>query len=257
MNNTLSFPRLLQVMRKHWIENLSFYGMAILAVVGILSLVLAMFVLTSGNYYQEDGLYIIYLIGLFIIGCILASVAFGMLGDKAKGGFWLSLPASHLEKLITVVFFTTVVFFVVYSACFFGLKSLAMAYIENKVAKDPASYHLRLVQWGGERETDGFGFVFKLFLCIFFAVQALFLMGSAYFGKYAFIKTIIIAAIIIFCFVWYTYQLSEWLVPKNVYTGDFMVPSKKTIDVLQWVVRLVWAPMFWVITWFRLKEKEL
>jgi hypothetical protein len=257
MNNTLSFPRLLQVMRKHWIENLSFYGMAVLAMIGILSLVLAMFVLTTGNYYLEDGLYVIYLVGLFIIGCILASVAFSMLGDKAKGGFWLSLPASHLEKLITVVFFTTVVFFAVYSACFFGLKAIAMTVIESRVAEHPDKYHLQRVHWNGERETDGFGFIFKIFLFIFFAVQALFLMGSAYFGKFAFIKTIIIAAILIFFFVWYTYQLNEWLMPRGVYTGDFMVPSKKTIDVLQWVVRLIWAPLFWLITWFRLKEKEL
>lgn len=104
MNNTLSMPRLMRLMRKHWIENFSFYSMAALAIFGLLAVVLTIWLLGSGSYYSEASLYVIYLSGLFIAGCIFAGNSFGMLGDKAKGGYWLALPASHLEKLITTIF---------------------------------------------------------------------------------------------------------------------------------------------------------
>lgn len=257
MNNTLSFPRLMKLMRKHWNENLSFFGIATLAMFGILAIVLTIWVLSDGRRYSEDSLYIIYLIGLFIMGCILASVSFSMLGDKAKGGYWLALPASHLEKLITVILFTSFLFFAVYSLCFFTLKAIAVTYIESKIAANPDQYSLRPVQWEGANKYDGFGIVFRSFIYGFFAVQALFLMGSAYFSKFGFIKTIIIAALIVFLFVLYTYKLGEWLIPKNTNTGNLMEPSETTQEIFRWIVTLIWAPLFWLITWFRLKEKEL
>jgi ABC-type antimicrobial peptide transport system permease subunit len=244
-------------MRKHWIENLAFYGMAVLAMIGIIAIVLAFYAATGGYHYMEDPFYVFYLIGLYIFGCILASVSFGMLGDKAKGGFWLSLPASHAEKLITVILFTTVAFFVVYSVCFFALKSVAVAFIENRVAENPDLYHFQRTRWTGPTETDGFGFPFKMFMYGFFALQALFLMGSAYFSKYAFIKTIIIAALVILTFAWYTYNLGEWLSENNRNVNFKYQPSKTTIDTFLWIVKLIWAPIFWTVTWFRLKEKEL
>src|SRR5215216_3364287 len=102
MNNTLDISRLMRLMRKHWIENFSFYGMAALALFGLLAVVFTIWLAGSSLNYAEGGLYLIYFSGLFIAGCILASASFSMLGDKAKGGFWLGLPASHLEKFITV-----------------------------------------------------------------------------------------------------------------------------------------------------------
>src|SRR5829696_4357874 len=115
MNNSLDLSRLTRLMRKHWIENFSFYAMAALAIVGIMAIMFVFWIIASGNNFHEEPMYVIYFVGLFLSGCILASSAFSMFGDKAKGGFWLALPASHLEKLITVIVFNTVVFFVVFS----------------------------------------------------------------------------------------------------------------------------------------------
>lgn len=255
MNNTLSLPRLGRVMRKHWIENFSFYGMAALALFGLMALVFTLLFFADGGNYSEDSFYVVYLIGLFLMGTIFASISFSMLGDKAKGGFWLSLPASHLEKLITVIFFTTIIFFLVYNACFWILKPIAESFIHARIANEPGNYSYRTTFWG--KGYDGFGIVFQSFLFGFFAVQALYLMASSFFSKHAFIKMTILGAAVIFLFIFYTIKLSEWAVPKGVYTGNFMEPSKTTIDILLWILRLIWAPIFWTITLFRLKEKQL
>lgn len=255
MNNTLSFPRLAKLMRKHWIENFSFYGLAALALFGLLAVVFAIWVNAEGAHYTEEAFYVIYFVGLFLGGCIFASISFSMLGDKAKGGFWLSLPASHLEKLITIIFFVTIVFFLAYNASYLILRSITLGYIQHKVETNPM-YHYREVKWGNGAQ-EGFGIVFRSLLYVFFSVQALYLMGSAFFSKHAFIKTTIIGAAIIFLFSFYTYKLSEWAIPKNVFTGRFMEPSQTAQDVLLWIVKLIWVPVFWVITLFRLREKQL
>ena len=253
MNNTLSMPRLMRLMRKHWIENFSFYSMAALAIFGLFAVVLTIWLMGSGSYYSEESLYVIYLSGLFIAGCIFAGNSFGMLGDKAKGGYWLALPASHLEKLITTIFFTTIVFFAVYSACFYILKPVAVAYINSKIADHPDRYHYDTLKWEG----DGFGKVFYAFLFGFVALQALYLMGSAFFSKHAFIKTTIITAALAFLLAFYTYKLGNWVIPKNVATGHLIEPSERQKNILLWILKLIWAPIFWFITWFRLREKEL
>ena len=249
MNNTLDISRLMRLMRKHWIENFSFYGMAALALFGLLAVVFTIWLAGSSLNYAEGGLYLIYFSGLFIAGCILASTSFSMLGDKAKGGFWLGLPASHLEKFITVICFTTVLFFAVYSACFYILKAIAVAYIHSKIAAHPEWGQFQTIKWDPE------GKMFNALLFGFFALQALYLMGSAFFSKHAFIKTTIIGATILFLLFYYTFKLSEWIVPRNINTGNLMVPSEKQKDILLWILKLVWAPLFWLITWFRLKEK--
>ncbi len=248
--------RLMRLIRKQWIENFSFYGMAALAILGIMATMFIIWILASNNNFHEEPIYIIYFVCLFLSGCILASTAFSIFGDKAKGGFWLALPASHLEKLITVIVFNTIVFFVVFSGCFLLLKPLVLAYINNKVTTHPNEVHFDRIIWSNGRG-DGFREVFYAFLYGFFALQALYLMGSAFFSKHAFIKTTIISAAILFLLFVYVYNMTTWLIPKNVNTGPMMEPTEQQEDILTWVMKLIWVPLFWVITWFRLKEKEL
>ena len=137
MTTTFSFSRLLQLIRKQWFENSRLYIFSILALLGILGLVMIFWVITDGPHYSEDSLYIIFLFGLFIAGSVFASMSFSMLGNKERGTYWLAFPASHLEKLICMIFYNVVVFTVVYCACFFLLKSMAVTYVNSFVAGNP------------------------------------------------------------------------------------------------------------------------
>lgn len=269
MTTTFSFPRLLQLIRKHWVENSRLYFFSTLALLGLLGLVFTFWIATDGTHFSEDAAYIIFIVGIYIAGAVFASMSFNMLGDKPKATYWLSFPASHIEKLITVIFYSTVVFTVIYCACFFLVKTAADFYISDLVYRFPSKYTYKPVEFKG-----GFGEVFSISMYGFFAVQAFYLLGSVYFSRYSFVITTIVGALIIFLFVYYMSELFShpfgsgymWQGTSVVAMGDNnpMTTSFKSYELspfvkglLEFSVKYIWAPVFWVVAWFRLKEKQV
>ncbi len=265
MTTTFSFPRLLQLIRKQWIENARLYFYSILAILGLLGLVAIFWVIADGKSYSEDSLWIIFLFGLFIAGAVFAGTSFSMLGNKEKGTYWLAFPASHLEKLICMIFYNVIVFTVVYFLCFLLVKSLAVAYVSSLVADNPG-YSFRRSSWDANRSFLG---VVPYFLYGFFAVQSFYLLGSVYFSRYSFVVTTIAGSVIIFLFSYYVAELSQSMEGFSFhgdhlrkYTGDYSTYQRYDLssfaaEALEIFIKFVWAPVFWVIAWFRLKEKQI
>ncbi|MGZ8549636.1 MAG: hypothetical protein ACXWV2_03195 [Chitinophagaceae bacterium] len=267
MTTTFSFSRLLQLVRKQWIENSRLYFFSVLALLGMLGLIMLFWVISDGNNYTEDSLYIIFLFGLFISGAVFASMSFSMLGNKDKGTYWLAFPASHLEKLICMIFYNVVVFTIVYCACFFLLKSAAVAYINSLVAEYPGKYTFRRSVWDSNRSFLG---VVPYFLYGFFAVQGFYLLGSVYFSRYAFVITTIIGSALIFVFAYYFSELIQNSFEGYSWNGDHLRKydagnntyqryelSPLFTGSLGFLVKYIWAPVFWVVAWYRLKEKQI
>jgi hypothetical protein len=267
MTTTFSFPRLLQLIRKQWIENARLYLFSVLALVGLLGLIMIFWVLADGQHYSEDSLYIIFLLGLFISGAVFASMAFAPLGNKEKGTYWLSFPASHLEKLLTMIFYNVILFTIVYCLCFFLVKSLAVAYVNGLVAEYPSKYTFRRSAWGSDRS---FLDILPYFLYGFIAVQSFYLLGSVYFSRYSFVVTTIVGSVLIFLFSYYTVELIQSSLHGYSFNGDNV--RKYTDDYnayheyklspvitnsLEIFAKFIWAPVFWVVAWYRLKEKEI
>lgn len=267
MTTTFSFSRLLQLVRKQWIENSRLYLFSVLALLGMLGLIMLFWIISDGKSYSEDGLYIIFLFGLYIAGAVFASMSFSMLGNKEKGTYWLAFPASHLEKLLCMIFYNVVVFTIVFCACFFLLKSAAVAYVNSLVAEYPGKYTFRRSVWDDNRS---FLDILPYFIYGFFAVQAFYLMGSVYFSRYSFIITTIIGSALIFAFAYYTMELVQNSFEGYSWNGDHLrkydegfntyqrygLPSWIT-GVLEFTVKFIWAPVFWIVAWFRLKEKQI
>lgn len=267
MTTTFSFSRLLQLIRKQWIENSRLYLFSVLALLGMLGLIMIFWIISDGQHYSEDSLYIIFIFGLFVAGAVFASMSFSMLGHREKGTYWLAFPASHLEKLLCMIFYNVIVFTLVYSACFFLVKSGAVAYVNNLIADKPAVYTLRRSKWGAD---GSFLSVFPYFIYGFFAVQSFYLLGSVYFSRYSFVITTIAGSALIFIFAYYTAELVEGSFTGFSWNGDhvrkydagfntyqrYELPSWLS-GVLEYVIKFIWAPVFWVVTWFRLKEKQI
>jgi len=268
MTATFSFPRLLQLIRKQWIENSRLYLFSTLALLGILGLVMIFWVITDGKHYSEDGLYIIFLFGLFIAGSVFASMSFSMLGNKERGTYWLAFPASHLEKLVCMIFYNVVVFTLVYCACFFLVKSMAVTYVNSLVADHPQDYTFRRSVWGSDRS---FLAIIPYFIYGFFAVQAFYLLGSAYFPRYSFVITTIVGSALIFVFVYYTMEILNGIFHYDYswngdhlrkYDNDFNTYQRYELspvftNLVIFGAKYIWAPVFWVVAWFRLKEKQI
>ncbi|HEX8462315.1 MAG TPA: hypothetical protein VF623_12830, partial [Segetibacter sp.] len=202
-----------------------------------------------------------------ISGSVFASMSFNMLGDKDKGIYWLSLPATHFEKLVATIFYTTVLFSIIYCLCFYLIKTVALIILKQLMADTPGFSYQEMQDF-----SKGFGEVFPYFICGFFAVQALYLLGSVYFSRYSFIVTSVVFALLFFSFMYYMTKLEHGFFEKGVswditqavkrnvgVPGSYWLysVSPTTAKIFKYLVMFGWAPVFWFVTWCRLREKEV
>jgi len=266
MAASFSFSRLGKLLTKQLFENARLYTFSALALFGLLALVFAFLLAVGGPNYREEGMWLIFIFGLFISGSIFASMAFNMLDSKDKGVYWLSLPATHLEKLVCTIFFTTVLFTAVYCLCFFSIKSLSILFIEGMIKEKPYVSFTRLTDY-----EHGFGEVLPNFIYAYFAIQAFYLLGAVYFSRFTFVLTTVAGALVIFAFGYFITRIQNGMLEHN--SWDFTALHQRRDDVkdgyllysvsptisnmLKYLVQFAWAPLFWVVAWFRLKEKEI
>ena len=195
---------------------------------------------------------------LFIGGFLFSSYAFPALRKPESRFNFLILPASTLEKflswfVITAVLFPLALILVYPIFAFFGemVANYFGAEIKPFEIGDPLVWkHIRL----------------------YFVLQSIFLLGAAVFNSYPFPKVILSAFIVgvvllgigvlIFKITFWEYfdgfnfrsveqppefdeGFESWMKnggPKQI--GEFL---------LYWIL----APLFWTITWFHLKEREV
>ena len=265
MSLTFSFSRLGKLIAKQFFENSRFYLFCVLAMVGLLALVFAFWFASGPNYYEQVT-YIIFLFGLFISGTVFAGLSFNMLGSKDKGIYWLSLPATHLEKLACTILYSIIGFSLVYCLCFFTIKSLSVVILTEYIKEHPGSSYREMHDF-----TRGFGGAVKYFICAYVGVQSLYLLGSVYFSRYSFIITTVVVAAFIFSFGYYLTRIEHNMISpadwnlvnvrkfdRSANGGYFLYSlSPAVTNTLKYAALFAWAPVFWLVTWFRLKEKEV
>src|SRR4051812_5173973 len=179
VNNTFSAGRFGAYFKKHLVDNYRFYLMSIIVLAGLELLVLFFVTVMDTTYSRYSELMPLYLIGLFLTGCIFTSLSFSELGNKPQGIDYLLLPASHLEKFLTTLLITTIGFLLVYHIAFFSaikafdiLNSIRRG---HRLVNDIAEY-TKLDPW-----------YYYYYGCMI--SQALILLGTVYFHKYSLIKT--------------------------------------------------------------------
>lgn len=260
MNNTFSFHRLGLLIRKQWYDNARLYLLSSLALFGVMALVFFLWVISDENPFQpyhEENTFIIYIIGLYITGLIFSGLTFSQLSDKAKGIYWLSIPATHLEKLLCGIFYSTVLFTLVYTTCFYIIQPLTLWFIEL-LGKEV----VRLERYPN--------FLLQSFY-VYFSCQALFMLGSVYFGRHAIIKTILASLLFFTAVSLFMHGVNRLFFPgEGVRWMDFVTLQDQTKNPVQVYalpyylhdflinfIRYGFAPVFLVVTYFRLKEKEI
>lgn len=277
MNQTFSINRWGLLLGKHWSENRKKYTLGMVAIASLLALWYG-FMILVGPGVQADVQAPTYFVGLFVIGCIFASLLFADLSDKPKGISYLSVPASHLEKLLCNLLFGVIVFFIVYLVIFY-LITMPMLALSNavKAAKwksNELNYPfskeelINVFSFGKSRGED---FFYYLHLA-FFAVQSAFILGSVYFTRFSFIKTIIsllVVWLLLFLFVAkvlnplmpdgnYFNGITSWSLGHGEESGYKIVMLPAWVDsTLLFLFKFTLAPLFWITTYFRLKEKEI
>lgn len=273
MNQFFSSKRFSLLVLKHWADNKKRYGLSVLAFIGLLIAWFVFTVLTGidtpmGREVQQVTFFLL----LFASGTFYASQYFRDLGSRPKGINYLLVPASAFEKLLCSLLYTVVLFFVVFTAIYY-LADFLMVALANALpdaAQSPGKadvvnvFKVIIIRFNRDTTVN--------FLCFFFSVQAAFLLGSVYFEKYNFIKTIIVGFVggfILFCFM---YFFNEWLLPEGSYPSGFLTAYRVHVDgkndhlveVPRWIGEVfrilamyAVAPFLWLVTYVRLKEKQV
>lgn len=263
-----SFKRLFLLIKKQYVDHAKQYVYGIAALIGIMVIAMLIWILAGGKSYNENTLFNLYFVGMFITGAIFASISFEALGTPAKGISWLSLPASHTEKLVCAIVYNLVFFTIIYTICYIPIATCADMYIRNLAVKHAGIRIDHYINWQGPRHAS-WAVTCYVFLG-FFAVQALYLLGSVYFKKYAFISTSAVGALLIVLFIFLIRFLAKSFYSDNAYfnlidagsipTGIWYKKYSLTegiSDTVIFLTKFIWAPFFWLVTWFRLKEKEI
>ena len=146
------------------------------------------------------------------------------------------------------------------------ISSIALNYVQELALEKPTYYSFHPVNW-----TESFNTVFWVFMYGYLAIQAFYLLGSVYFSRYSFVLTTVLGATLIILFSYYTVKLSDTFFGdgyqwqgtsvKGVHTDEnyfrvYELPPF-VMNFLVFVFKFIWAPVFWVATWYRLKEKQV
>jgi hypothetical protein len=269
MQATFSFYRLGLLIRKQWADRGRLYLLIMGAITGLLALSFFLWGVNSGKTLYIEPLYIVLFVGLFLGGFIVAGMAFSDLSQRTTGIYYLGVPATHLEKLVCSILYAQVFFAGVYLCVFFLLKAITYGI----VAMHP-QYEIRhVVDDNGGLENFQRGYYFAI--RIFAAVQTFYLLGSVYFERFAFVKTTVAGVLTIVAFVLFVQYVIIPISPDNVSyrahegilgafemqgahgeTYVYTFPSGVS-NFFWWMVQYMWMPLFWIVTYFRLKEKEI
>jgi len=260
MNQFFDFKRFSLLVLKHWADNKKRYTLSLLAYVGLLTtwFLFGLIIegIPDGEGLPEDVQIPTFFFSLFAVGTFYASQYFSDLGSRHKGSHFLLVPASSFEKLVCSLFFTAILFPILLIACFY-LVDVVMVTLANSFSGNSGNggkstvaniFGVELIRFNPKQAI--------YLLLFFFSVQSLFLLGSVYFKKYNFIKTVITGFVICITLFLLTYVLFEHVLPEKEDDYYFLKIEKWFPTVLQ-VLAYSTAPLAWVATYSVLKAKQV
>ena len=255
MKNIQSFSikRVLLLMQKTAYENIKFVLIGLVTVFGIFSIILFLNGLDEGDAWGKMQAF--YVAGFIISGFFISGMAFTNLRTKEKTMSYLSLPASILEKFISELLLTTIGFIVIYTAIFYVF-NFAVYLIGSPFNLDANIIDLF--------NTDVLmGYIYYVIL------QSIFLAGAATFKKAPLFFTtfslfIVGVAITIFFVIlalitkehFESFEMTNMNFNGNPHDFEAEIENHFLIRFPKFMFYYLTAPIFWLVTYMKLKEKE-
>jgi hypothetical protein len=201
------------------------------------------------------------IIFLFIGGFIFASQTYKIFGYTPGGMHYLLIPATHLEKLITTILLSTVYYFGVFLISYTigtTLGTIAQNLIFNTT--NPVFFDLFQSQQGNMNlsSMNGDDSLWSIFIA--FAInQAIFTLGSLYFKRNAIAGTflsmiavgltLMLVEIALLKFTFGTYSFNGIM----YFQSSFSTGSGTLSKIMPYLL----LPFLWIVSYFRLTEKEV
>ncbi|HEX5626095.1 MAG TPA: hypothetical protein VFX48_08765 [Saprospiraceae bacterium] len=254
MNSTFSLKRIGWLSKKEFYE--SFLPHFKIMAIVISSIVLIRFVVeyfrsmyetTSGTFNYE---------GVFIVFAFIYTInAFGELKQLATRADFLTLPASHAEKVFTKWLFTNVLYWIgviVIFTLFYFFQNMIFMIWKGKALD---AYELFSYQ-----NLNGLHYLVVILSVYFF--------GAATFNTGAWYKTILWGIVLTLIYLGIVFLFGYMLFPElrgntQEYGNEMNVPMELMLEEF-WAVKLarffieyLAAPFFWLMTYLKIKEKEV
>jgi|GEM_PF-5411155 len=125
----LNLNRLFLLIKKEYIENIKLVLIGYIAVIGFIFAIL----LLNSIYDGELWLYFngIYNSTIVLVGIVFAGISFADFRTKERAISYLTLPATHLEKILSQILLSTFGFVISYTLVFY--LSYLMFYVIGKM----------------------------------------------------------------------------------------------------------------------------
>ena len=256
MNNTFNLHRFTLLLKRQWLEFGKIFLITLLVATGV---IVAFYGLTLlpleelGYIPRRLGFRepLFFIFGFLFIS-IIASSYFAHLGQKSKAIIDLLIPASTFEKFLAGFFYTSILSVLAFILIFTVTDWAFIAYIKSYFKTGNVKELAEVATFFSKNDINSFA---PLYLAPF-TVTSIFLLGSAYFNRFHYIKTAI--CVMLFSGLW-TY------IVVNIVEG--LLSGKRSInlgnngkDAVEWLlfafVALCTLVVF-SITYVRLKEKEV
>ncbi|MEI8046547.1 MAG: hypothetical protein WCI92_04140 [Bacteroidota bacterium] len=260
MKNSISIKRLKLLSRIHLVSFLP----AFIGVTAILIFVVFYITMVSGH--DTDNYIIFFPFAYIFAGCIYTSALYGSWANKGRAFSYLTLPASITEKFVVGLFFTSVVFTVVFSLLYFGT-----AYVLGNIFHSSFTIKYLLYSDGNDNRVAAFSYI-ECFIN-YFIVQSLFVLGSIYFNKRQFNYSAIAAFLLTMLTIWVQLLLTEAFTgfriygqnsflqlggKLRVYNGTFSsITMNETIIVATYAFWIAIPLLIYYTAYLKLKEKEI
>jgi len=235
-------------------ENAKFVLTGLTIIFGIFTVILFLNGLGDGEAWQN--MHGFFVAGFIISGLIISGMAFTNLRSKEKTMSYLTLPASTLEKLISEILLTTVGFAILYTAIFYIFNFIVY------LIGTPFNLETNLLNLFDMQVLEGFMY--------YVILQSVLLAGAATFRKVPLFFTsftlfvvgvIIIIFIVIIAFGFKEYVENLDMVNLHIDGQHYDIETEMENHFLvrfpKFMFYYLTAPIFWVVTYLKLKEKEV
>jgi hypothetical protein len=207
-----------------------------------------------------------YFVGMCLSGLLSASFLFSDLRSKPRAISYLMIPASQLEKVICTLFFGVLVFWIGYSVVFTGIDWVFVTLSNIRTRRTEEVINILTINKYMNPFLDEPS---SILYYIFFSIHALFILGSIYFERFAFFKTLLVF-LVLWMAVFFVPMLLYSFMPPGVwmsslsiyevydYHGSFLL---KLPLWFSWTMYLYFGfavtIMLWITAYFRLTEKQI
>jgi len=250
-NNIFDITRFGLLVRKRFTDTKSSLLYEVSGVAAVLCIIFGLMCLGSQNIAAEaQG--VLFTAGLIIMGLIYADRAFTDTKNKVRGMFYLSTPASRLEKLLVAILYTSILYPLAFLVIFLAVDGLFYLIVN--------STGLITMESLGGVTFEKFGVMAQMLITF----QAVFMLGSIWFGKRSLLKTTVaivlfyglmavIAGIIIRTNLEQIQAFGESARGINLHIGSEDFFKGDWIEGICWLL----PPFFWTVAYFRLSEKQI